>query len=140
MFVLADDLIFSIVKNAALVFVATLIGMVVLAIMVRYVSLWVIAKRSGVGIDMFDLLGMTYRKVNPMIIVAAKVKAAQAGIDLSKISVQTLELHYLAGGDPRRVIAAMIESQRMGGERTFDEAAALDLANELPDLPVDFRS
>ena len=35
---------------------------------------------TGAGIGIFDLLGMTFRKVNPAVIVRSKIMAVQAGL------------------------------------------------------------
>jgi uncharacterized protein YqfA (UPF0365 family) len=80
---------------------------------------------------MTSLIGMTFRQVNPRIIVTAKVMAAQAGLSIDRrtgISTARLEAHYLAGGDVMGVTHAIVAAHRAGIDLDFDRAAAIDLA------------
>ena len=86
--------------------IVVLIG---LAVFTRYFRLWIqcITTRAQIGI--LDLLGMTFRKVNPTIIVRSKIMAVQAGLeDSTGITSKSLEAHYLAGGNVPLVIRACI--------------------------------
>ena len=61
--------------------IALLIGvLIVLAVFIRYFRLWIQSKTTGAGITIFDLLGMTFRKVSPSVIVRGKIMATQAGL------------------------------------------------------------
>jgi uncharacterized protein YqfA (UPF0365 family) len=66
------------------------------------------------------------RKVNPTIIVDAKISAVQAG--LADISTAAMEAHYLAGGNLQRCIRALIAAHRARISLDWDTAAAIDLA------------
>ena len=54
--------------------------MIILAVFIRYFRFWIQSKTTGASISIFDLLGMTFRKVNPAVIVRSKIMAVQAGI------------------------------------------------------------
>ena len=61
-------------------FVLFFFAVIVLAVFARYFRLWIQSVTTGAGIGIFDLLGMTFRKVNPAVIVRSKIMAVQAGI------------------------------------------------------------
>ncbi len=111
-------------------FVALIIGLVVFFVFARFFRLWIQSVMTGAGIRMFDLLGMTFRKVNPAIITQTKIMAVQAGLDESTgITSKALEAHYLAGGNVPQIIRAMIAAMKAKTIKlTYQEAAAIDLA------------
>ncbi len=90
------------------------------------VRLWIAALASGVSISIFELIGMRFRRVPPTRIVNPKIMAEKAG--LTKISVNSLEAHYLAGGNVERVVSALIAAQKANIPLSFEMAAAIDLA------------
>ena len=113
---------------AAIAFlVAALVAFVLAA---KYARLWIQSITTGAGIGIFDLLRMTFRKVNPTIIVRSKIMAVQAGLDeLDDISTKALEAHYLAGGNVPLVIRAMIAARKAKIiDLKFKRATAIDLA------------
>src|SRR5207253_8466740 len=75
-------------------------------------------------------LGMTFRKVNPTVIVRSKIMAVQASLgDDIGITCKALEAHYLAGGNVPLVIRAMIAARKAKTiELSFKLATAIDLA------------
>jgi uncharacterized protein YqfA (UPF0365 family) len=90
---------------------------------------------SNADVSIWSLIGMSFRQDNPWTtsrqIVQAKIKAAQAGLDINPqtgISTSRLGAHVLAGGDVNRVIHAIIAAHRAGIDLDFDRAAAIDLA------------
>lgn len=93
---------------------------------VRYSSLWLQAYVTGTHISLLSLIMMPLRKVDPRVIVQVKIMAVQAG--LSNISTDAIEAQYLAGGDVRRIILALIAAHRAQIELDWDTAAAIDLA------------
>lgn len=106
-------------------------GLIVVAVLARYGKLWIQSFMSSADVQMWSLIGMGFRKVNPDVIVRAKIMAAQAGLDIDRrtgISTDRLEAHYLAGGDVMRVANAIIAAQRANIDLDFDRAAAIDLA------------
>jgi len=90
------------------------------------VRLYIAAVSSGVKIRIFkDLVGMRLRRVPPGIIVEGMIAATKAGliIDMGK-----LEAHFLARGNVRRVVDALISADKAKIELPFERAAAIDLA------------
>jgi len=105
-------------------------GLVFLAVFARYFRLWIQSKTTRAGIGIFDLLGMTFRKVRADVIVRSKIMAVQAGLDEEwGITGKTLEAHYLAGGNVPLVIKAIIAANKAKiMELDFKLATAIDLA------------
>jgi uncharacterized protein YqfA (UPF0365 family) len=96
-----------------------------------YGKLWFQAFMSKADIKLLSLVGMGFRQVNPRVIVSAKIRAGQAGLDINAhdgISTERLEAHYLAGGNVLNVIHAIIAAHRAGIDLDFDRAVAIDLA------------
>ena len=80
--------------------VILLFGLILLAVFANYFRFWIQSVTTGAGIGIFDLLGMTFRKVNPTVMVRSKIMAVQAGIgDRDGVTSKGLEAHYLAGGN-----------------------------------------
>lgn len=106
-----------------------IIAIVFLLIMFFYfipVGLWVTAYFSGVKLGLVrDLVGMRLRKVVPSKIVNPLINAQKAGLPLA---VNTLEAHYLAGGNVDRVVKALISADKANIDLPFQQAAAIDLA------------
>jgi uncharacterized protein YqfA (UPF0365 family) len=104
--------------------------LVVFAVLARYLRLWVQSVASRAGIGLFDLVAMSFKKVNPAVIVRSKIMAVQAGLgDSSGVTLQALEAHYLAGGRVPLVVQALIAANKAKiTELDFKRAAAIDLA------------
>lgn len=105
-------------------------ALVVFLIFAAYARLWIQCWLTQARIGIFDLLGMTFRKVNPRTIVRSKIMAVKAGIyDDSGVTSEALEAHYLSGGNVPLVIRAMVAARKAKTiEVTFREASAIDLA------------
>jgi uncharacterized protein YqfA (UPF0365 family) len=88
-------------------------------------SLWFQALTSNAPVGMVTLFMMRFRKVNPNVIITARITAKKAGLD---ISADRLEAHYLSGGHVMKVINALIAAHKAGIELSFDRACAIDLA------------
>jgi uncharacterized protein YqfA (UPF0365 family) len=110
--------------------IGVIIFLIVVAVFTRYFRLWIQSVTTGAGIGIFDLLGMTFRKVNPSVIVRSKIMAVQAGIgDEQGVTSKALEAHYLAGGNVPLVIRALIAAAKAKlADLDFKLAAAIDLA------------
>jgi len=122
-------------QQLSIVYVMALCGLVIfglifLAIFARYFRYWIQSVTTGAGIGIFDLLGMTFRKVNPTVIVRSKIMAVQAGLDeATGITSRSLEAHYLAGGNVPLVIRAIIAANKAKTiDLSFKLATAIDLA------------
>ena len=100
-------------------------GIVFLFLLANFLGLWVQAIFSGAQIGLFAMVGMRIRKVNPRLIVNAKIMAVKAGIQLE---TGLLEAHYLAGGNVPRVVQSLITADKAAIPLTFKQATAIDLA------------
>ena len=103
-----------------------LLGIIFLALFMKYFKLWLRAFMTRARISPLNLVFMSLRKVNPNVIVDAKIMAVQAGID--SISTEAMEAHYLAGGNVRRLVQALIAANRARIDLNWETAAAIDLA------------
>src|SRR5260221_3518307 len=95
----------------------------------KYFNLWIQAKMTHANVGIFDLIGMSFRKVNPNIIVRSKIMAIQAGLtEKDGLTTRGLEAHYLAGGNVPNVVRALIAANRADIPLSYKRAAAIDLA------------
>jgi uncharacterized protein YqfA (UPF0365 family) len=109
--------------------VVFLVVLVLFAIFARYFGLWIQAKFTRANIGFFDLLVMSFRKVNPTVIVRSKIMAVQAGLTRQyPISTQALQGHYLAGGNVPNVIRSLIAANKAHIDLDWQVASAIDLA------------
>ena len=115
---------------AIIVFAAVFVFLLVfLAIFARYFGLWIQCKMTHAGISLPNLVMMSFRKVNPTIIVRSKIMAVQAGLLRSyPIETRDLEAHYLAGGNVPNVIKALVAAHRAKLDMDWNTAQAIDLA------------
>ena len=116
---------------AALVAAALVFGVFLIALFVfsRYFGLWIQSQLTRADVSFFNLLGMTFRKVNTRAIVRSKIMATQAGLVDPELTIEALEAHYLAGGNVQQVIRALIAAKKAKTiSLTFREATAIDLA------------
>jgi uncharacterized protein YqfA (UPF0365 family) len=116
---------------AGLVIAAIVVGLFLILLMVftRYFGLWIQSQLTRANISLFNLLGMTFRKVNTRAIVRSKIMATQAGLVDPELTVEALEAHFLAGGNVQQVIRALIAAKKAKTiSLTFREATAIDLA------------
>jgi uncharacterized protein YqfA (UPF0365 family) len=118
------------IATIIVILVLLVIGLILFAVFARYFRLWIQSVTTGAGIGIFDLLGMTFRKVNPTIIVRSKIMAVQAGLgEDTGITSKALEAHYLAGGRVPLVIQAMIAAKKAKTiNLDYKLATAIDLA------------
>ncbi|MBN1914901.1 MAG: flotillin-like protein FloA [Parachlamydiales bacterium] len=102
------------------------LAFVILLILGKYISLWFQAFVSGTPISLFNIVGMSMRKIPPRLIVNARINAFKAG--LKTIAVDDLETHYLAGGRVNDVVRAMIAADKANIDLDWRRATAIDLA------------
>ncbi len=115
------------VQGASLVLIAFVCVLaVVIIILMKYISLWFQAFVSGTPISLFNIVGMSLRKIPPRTIVNAHINAYKAG--LREIPVADLETHFLAGGRVLDVVAALIAAQKANIPLDWKRATAIDLA------------
>ena len=106
--------------------VVGIVVLVLLLVIAQFFRLWLQAYMSNADVSLFDLIGMRLRKVDPMIIVVARIQLVKAGIH--DISVNDLESHYLAGGRVTNVSRAMIAADRAVIDLDWKKGCAIDLA------------
>ncbi len=126
---LADTEVSQVI-TIAIILVVLVVALVALVVFARYFRLWIQSVTTGAGIGIFDLLGMTFRKVNPAVIVRSKIMAVQAGLgDDTGVTSKALEAHYLAGGRVPLVIRAIIAANKAKTIKLdYKLATAIDLA------------
>ncbi|MGC1272067.1 MAG: flotillin-like protein FloA [Planctomycetaceae bacterium] len=103
-----------------------LFGLIFIVLFGKYFKLWLRGFVTRAGIGPHTLVFMSLRKVNPNVIVEGRITAVQAG--LTDVTTQGIEAHYLAGGNVRNVIRAMIAAQRAKLGLDWFTATAIDLA------------
>lgn len=116
------------------VLIYVLIGVIViflifLSVFLAYFRWWIQSFLTGADVKFFDLIGMTFRKVKPSVIVPSKIMAVQAGLDDPELSTRALEAHYLAGGNVPMVVRSLVAAMKAKTIKlSFREATAIDLA------------
>ena len=86
---------------------------------------WLISIFSGAHIGLTSLIVMRIRRVPVDLIVDSYITAIKAGLTVKS---EELETHYLAGGNVKRVVMALISAEKAGIKLSFNNAAAIDLA------------
>ncbi|MEO1009039.1 MAG: flotillin-like protein FloA [Planctomycetota bacterium] len=99
--------------------------LIIVAIMGRFIKIWIQALVSGARVSFSALIGMWLRKVDMNIIVFSRIRAVKANLN---ISTDQLEQHYLAGGRVPNVISAMIAASNARIDLPWNVATAIDLA------------
>jgi uncharacterized protein YqfA (UPF0365 family) len=90
-----------------------IVGFVIfLGVMARYFSLWIQCIFTRADINIWQLMMMSIRRVNPTVIVRSKIMA----------------VHYLAGGNVPNVVRALIAAHRAHIDLDWQTAQAIDLA------------
>ena len=109
--------------------VIALVSLFAFIFFAKYFNLWIQAKMTHANVGIFELIGMSFRKVNPNIIVRSKIMAIQAGLsEREGMTTRSLEAHYLAGGNVPNVVRALIAANRADIPLTYKRASAIDLA------------
>lgn len=102
-----------------------IVGLVFLAVFLKFFGLWFRALLSGAPIKLGRLIGMWIRRVKTAVIVDSRIMLTKAGIGIDS---DFLETHYLAGGDIIRLSKALIAANKANIDLQFTQAAAIDLA------------
>ena len=105
--------------------VLAVVAVVLIYFLASFFSLWLQALFSKANVSIFQLLGMRLRKVNPRMIVEARILSVKAGIP---VETNLLEAHYMSGGNVLRVVQAVIAANKANINLSFTESAAIDLA------------
>jgi uncharacterized protein YqfA (UPF0365 family) len=109
--------------------VVFIVVLILFAVFARFSSLWIQCWMTGTDIGLIDLIRMSLRKVNPSVIVQSKIMAVQSRItEVYPISTTAMEAHYMAQGNVRNVIRALIAAHRARIRLDWQTASAIDLA------------
>lgn len=103
-----------------------IVGISLISILGKFISLWFQAFVSGTRIPLTNIIGMSLRKIPPKVIVNARINAFKAG--LKDVSVSDLETHYMAGGHVTEVVQALIAADKANIPLDWRRATAIDLA------------
>ena len=106
--------------------ILAIVVLILLSILGKFISLWFQAFVSGTPIPLFNIIGMSLRKIPPRVIVNARINLYKAG--LKDITVSDLETHYMAGGHVPDVVIAMIAAEKANIPLDWRRATAIDLA------------
>jgi uncharacterized protein YqfA (UPF0365 family) len=106
--------------------VLAILVVILLSILGKFLSLWFQAFVSGTPIPLFNIIGMSLRKIPPRVIVNARINLFKAG--LKEITVSDLETHFMAGGHVPETATAMIAAQKANIPLDWRRATAIDLA------------
>ncbi len=110
-----------------IIFVIGILALIAIWVMFYFVpvGLWFTALISGAHISLLQMVLMRWRKIPVSTIVSSMIEGTKAGL---KLNPNSLEAHYLAGGNFRNVVHALVSAQKAGINLTFEEATAIDLA------------
>lgn len=111
--------------GAVFLLVLAIIILIILSFCIRFIGLWFRAAVSKAPVALLSLVGMWIRRVKPGLIVDARIQLVKAGLSLD---ADSLEAHYLAGGDVINVVNALIAADKANIDLNFQRAAAIDLA------------
>ena len=75
-------------------------------------------------ISFWEALGMRFRRT-PLGVMRRALALAEA--EGHNVAVEDLEAHFLARGDPIKVLEGMTEAKRLGIDSSFQRLAAVDL-------------
>ncbi len=95
--------------------------------LINYIGVWIRARVANAPVGLIQLVFMGLRKVPVALIVDTRITAIKAGIN---VETDWLESHYLAGGNPQMVVAALIAAARANIPLDFNKACAIDLATK----------
>ena len=110
-----------------IIFVIGILALIAIWVIFYFVpvGLWFTALISGAHISLLQMVLMRWRKIPVSTIVSSMIEGTKAGL---KLNPNSLEAHYLAGGNFRNVVHALVSAQKAGINLTFEEATAIDLA------------
>ena len=120
-------------ENMTAIFAAITFGvlLVMTVFIFRYGFVWLRALTSGAYVPLIDIILMQFRRVSASLVVDTYVRLVRAGVAVDSAALQS---HVLAGGRIARVADWLVVTKNAGVPLSWEAAATLDLALELPDL------
>ena len=116
----------AIVEYSFLIWIGVAIAGILIFLYFVPINLWIVAAFSGVSVPLMTLIFMRFRKVPPGLIVQSMILATKAGI--KGITTDQLETHYLARGNLKSVIKALVVADKANLDLNYKQATAIDLA------------
>ena len=104
-----------------------IIGLVLLILLFNFFGIWIRAWVSGAYVGLIELAAMRLRSVPVGLVVDNYINARKSGLEMT---VDQLNVHFLAGGDVQMVVRALIAAQKASIHLEFDRACAIDLATK----------
>jgi uncharacterized protein YqfA (UPF0365 family) len=126
----ADVVMLAQLPNAVWTGFWVLLGVVALVLFIllfNFFGIYIRAWVSGAYVGLIELAAMRLRSVPVGLVVDNYINARKSGLDLS---VDQLNVHFLAGGDVQMVVRALIAAQKASIHLNFDRACAIDLATK----------
>lgn len=115
--------------DVATIIILIIAGFAIIFLFVFFMTfgrLYVRALSSGSRVAIWTFVGMWLRKVSPNVIIDSLIMAEKAG--LTDVKINKLEAHFMAKGNVRRVVQALVAASKANIALNFDQAAAIDLA------------
>ncbi|MBI2946091.1 MAG: flotillin-like protein FloA [Verrucomicrobia bacterium] len=103
------------------------VGLVIAIVVINFFSVWIRALFSGARVSFTELIALRLRNVPVGMIVDNRITAVKAGLD---VTIDDLSTHFLAGGNPKMVVDALIAARKASIHLVFDRACAIDLATK----------
>lgn len=110
--------------------IAILIGVIVFVmamLIFTFFNVWLRAMLAGAPVGITTLVAMRLRRVPYARLVDARITAVKAGLDMT---LDQLEVHYLAEGNVYATVQALIAAEKAGLGLTWERACAIDLATK----------
>lgn len=105
--------------------IITIIGILFLFHVIKYSRMFLVGRLAGVRLGIFHLIGMWLRGVNSNVVIRGLIAARRA--DLTDISAEDLEAHYLCGGHVTNVVNAVVAAKQADIPLDFMTACVIDL-------------
>ena len=106
---------------------ANLAGIIFLYVIFSVLGLWLTGLFAGAPVKMSKLISMRVRGMPCRNIMVARARAAAACLN---VSIDQLERHYLAGGDPDNAVGKIVDAKNDGVAMTWEQACEADLAQK----------
>jgi uncharacterized protein YqfA (UPF0365 family) len=104
-----------------------IVGLVFLILLFTFFGIWIRAWVSGAYVGLIELAALRLRGLPVGAVVDSYINAVKSGLN---ISMEQLNVHFLAGGDFHAVVQALIAAQKASIHLDFDRACAIDLATK----------
>jgi len=112
-----------------IIIAAVVVILILLVLMLKFGLLWLKAFFAKAYVGLFNMVGMTLRRVPVSLIVNNYIKAKRAGVG---ITTTDMESYYLYGGDVSTVLEAVIRAKNASIQ--LDWKQACDMARTRRDL------